>query len=40
MTTPEVGDALLVTPSARRQLPTVGIIAAILCVYALSGSSE
>jgi hypothetical protein len=38
MTTPEVGDALLVTQSSRRQLPTVGIIAAFLCAYVLLGA--
>lgn len=38
MTTPEVGDALLVSQSPRRQLPTLGIIAAFLCAYILLGA--
>lgn len=38
MTTPKVGDALFVSQSPRRQLPTVGIIAAFLCVYVLLGA--
>jgi len=38
MTTPKVGDALFVSQSPKRQLPTVGIIAAFLCVYVLLGA--
>jgi hypothetical protein len=36
---PEVGDALLVSQSPKRQLPSVGIIAAFLCAYVLLGTS-
>jgi hypothetical protein len=34
---PRVEDALLVSQSTRRQLPTLGIIAAFLCAYVLMG---
>jgi hypothetical protein len=40
MSRPEPSDALVVSQSPRRQLPTVGFIAAILCVYVLLGESE
>ena len=33
MTQPVVGDALIVSQSARRQLPALGILAGILCGY-------
>lgn len=38
MAEPEAGDVLLVSQSSKRQLPTLGVIAAILCVYALLGA--
>jgi hypothetical protein len=38
MSKPEVGDALLISQSPRRQLPTLGIIAALLCGYVLLGA--
>jgi hypothetical protein len=38
VTRPNVADALLVSQSPRRQLPAVGFIAAILCVYVLLGA--
>lgn len=38
MTQPVVGDALLVSQSARRQLPALVIIAAILCAYVVLGA--
>jgi hypothetical protein len=37
MTRSDVGDALIVSQSPRRQLPTLAIIAAILCAYILLG---
>jgi hypothetical protein len=38
VTGPKTEDALLISQSPRRQLTTVGIIAAILCVYVLLGA--
>jgi hypothetical protein len=38
MSRPELEDALLVSQSPKRQLPTVGVIAAILCAYVLLGA--
>jgi hypothetical protein len=38
MSRPEVRDALVVSQSPRRQLPTVGVIVAILCAYVLLGA--
>jgi hypothetical protein len=38
MTRPDVGDALVVSQSPRRQLPTSGILAAFLCAYVLLGA--
>jgi hypothetical protein len=35
---PEASDALVVSQSPRRQLPSVGFIAAILCAYVLLGA--
>ena len=38
MTRPEVGDALLIGQSPRRQLPALGAIVAFLCAYLLLGT--
>lgn len=38
MTRPDVRDVLLISQSPRRQLPTFGVIAAVLCVYVLLGA--
>jgi hypothetical protein len=40
MTGPDVEEALLISPSLRRQLPTLGAIAAIFCAYLLLGSLD
>jgi hypothetical protein len=37
MTVPEVGDALLISPSVRGHLTNLGILAAILCGYVVFG---